>query len=41
MTHPELMIDIWSVGCVDFEVRKFHGYNIHEGSSYTFQDRLI
>lgn len=34
MTHLELMKDIWSVGYVDFEVRNFHGYSTHRGSSY-------
>jgi len=34
MTHLELMKDIWFVGYVDFEVRNFHGYSTHRGSSY-------
>lgn len=34
LTHLELMKDIWFVGYVDFEVRNFHGYSTHKGSSY-------
>ncbi|NHJ24872.1 MAG: MBL fold metallo-hydrolase [Candidatus Lokiarchaeota archaeon] len=34
MTHLELMKDVWYVGYVDFEVRNFHGYSTHKGSSY-------
>mgnify|MGYP006278760889 CR=1 FL=1 len=34
MTHLELMKDIYYVGYVDFEVRNFHGYSTHRGSSY-------
>ncbi|MFX1497834.1 MAG: FprA family A-type flavoprotein [Promethearchaeota archaeon] len=34
MTHLELMKDIFYVGYVDFEVRNFHGYSTHKGSSY-------
>ncbi len=34
MTHLELMKDIYFVGYVDFEVRNFHGYSTHKGSSY-------
>ncbi|MFW9936695.1 MAG: FprA family A-type flavoprotein [Candidatus Thorarchaeota archaeon] len=34
MTHLELMKDIWFVGYIDFEVRNFHGYSTHRGSSY-------
>ena len=30
----ELMKDIYFVGYVDFEVRNFHGYSTHRGSSY-------
>ena len=30
----ELMNDIYFVGYVDFEVRNFHGYSTHRGSSY-------
>ncbi|MFW9773369.1 MAG: FprA family A-type flavoprotein [Candidatus Thorarchaeota archaeon] len=34
MTHLELMKDIHFVGYADFEVRNFHGYSTHKGSSY-------
>jgi len=34
MTHLELMKDVWYVGYVDFEIRNFHGYSTHRGSSY-------
>lgn len=34
MTHLELMKDVYFVGYVDFEVRNFHGYSTHKGSSY-------
>jgi len=34
MTHLELMKDVYYVGYVDFEVRNFHGYSTHKGSSY-------
>jgi flavorubredoxin len=34
MTHLELMTDIWFVGYIDYEVRNFHGYSTHRGSSY-------
>lgn len=34
MTHLELMKDIYYVGYVDWEVRNFHGYSTHKGSSY-------
>jgi flavorubredoxin len=34
MTYLELMRDIWFVGYVDFEIRNFHGYSTHKGSSY-------
>jgi flavorubredoxin len=34
LTHLELMKDIWFVGYVDYEVRNFHGYSTHRGSSY-------
>ncbi|MFW9948686.1 MAG: FprA family A-type flavoprotein [Candidatus Thorarchaeota archaeon] len=34
MTHLELLKDVWFVGYVDFEVRNFHGYSTHKGSSY-------
>jgi anaerobic nitric oxide reductase flavorubredoxin len=34
MTHLELMKDVNYVGYVDFEVRNFHGYSTHKGSSY-------
>ncbi len=34
MTHLELMKDVFFVGYVDFEVRNFHGYSTHKGSSY-------
>jgi len=34
MTHLELLKDVWYVGYVDFEVRIFHGYSTHRGSSY-------
>jgi flavorubredoxin len=34
MTHLELMKDVYYVGYVDFEVRNFHGYSTHRGSSY-------
>jgi len=34
MTHLELLKDVWYVGYVDFEVRNFHGYSTHRGSSY-------
>ncbi|MFX0175554.1 MAG: FprA family A-type flavoprotein [Candidatus Hodarchaeota archaeon] len=34
MTHLELMKDVWFVGYIDFEVRNFHGYSTHRGSSY-------
>ncbi|MHA1987175.1 MAG: FprA family A-type flavoprotein [Promethearchaeota archaeon] len=30
----ELMKDVYSVGYVDWEVRNFHGYSTHRGSSY-------
>ncbi len=32
--HLELMKDVFYVGYVDFEVRNFHGYSTHRGSSY-------
>lgn len=34
MTHLELMKDIYYVGYIDWEVRNFHGYSTHRGSSY-------
>jgi len=34
MTHLELMKDVYYVGYVDFEVRNFHGYSTHRGTSY-------
>jgi len=34
MTHLELMKDVYYVGYVDFEMRNFHGYSTHRGSSY-------
>jgi len=34
MTHLELMKDIYYVGYIDWEVRSFHGYSTHRGSSY-------
>jgi anaerobic nitric oxide reductase flavorubredoxin len=34
MTHLDLMKDVYYVGYVDFEVRNFHGYSTHKGSSY-------
>jgi len=34
MTHLELMKDVYYVGYIDFEVRNFHGYSTHRGSSY-------
>lgn len=34
MTHTKLMKDIYFVGYVDWEVRNFHGYSTHRGSSY-------
>ena len=34
MTHLELMKDVNFVGYIDFEVRNFHGYSTHKGSSY-------
>ncbi|MFX0033091.1 MAG: FprA family A-type flavoprotein [Candidatus Hodarchaeota archaeon] len=34
MTHLELMKDVFFVGYIDFEVRNFHGYSTHKGSSY-------
>jgi flavorubredoxin len=34
MTHLELMKDVYFVGYIDFEVRNFHGYSTHKGSSY-------
>ena len=34
MTHLELMKDVWFVGYVDYEIRNFHGYSTHRGSSY-------
>jgi len=34
MTNLELLKDIFFVGFVDFEVRNFHGYSTHKGSSY-------
>ena len=30
----EIMKDVWYVGYVDWEVRNFHGYSTHKGSSY-------
>ncbi|MEJ2249545.1 MAG: flavodoxin domain-containing protein [Candidatus Lokiarchaeota archaeon] len=34
MTHLELLPNVYFVGYVDFEVRNFHGYSTHRGSSY-------
>lgn len=34
MTNTELMKDIYYVGYVDWEVRNFHGYSTHKGSTY-------
>lgn len=34
MIHTELMKDIYYTGYVDCEVRNFHGYSTHRGSSY-------
>ena len=34
MTRLELLKDVFFVGFVDFEVRNFHGYSTHKGSSY-------
>jgi len=34
MTHLELLPNIFHVGFVDWEVRNFHGYSTHRGSSY-------
>ena len=34
MTHLELLKDVYYVGYIDFEVRNFHGYSTHRGSSY-------
>ena len=30
----QIMKDVWYVGYVDWEVRNFHGYSTHKGSSY-------
>ena len=34
MVHMEILKDVSFVGYVDFEVRNFHGYSTHRGSSY-------
>jgi len=34
MTDLEIMKDVYYVGYVDWEVRNFHGYSTHRGSSY-------
>ncbi len=34
MTQLELLKDVYYVGYVDFEVRNFHGYSTHRGTSY-------
>lgn len=34
MSNLEILKDIYFVGYVDFEVRNFHGYSTHRGSSY-------
>jgi len=34
MVHTELLKDVFFVGYVDWEVRNFHGYSTHRGSSY-------
>ena len=34
MSNVELLKDVWYVGYVDFEVRNFHGYSTHRGTSY-------
>ncbi len=34
MVHTELLKDIFYVGYVDWEIRNFHGYSTHRGSSY-------
>lgn len=34
MVHTELLKDIFFVGYVDWEIRNFHGYSTHRGSSY-------
>ena len=34
MTHLELLKDVYYVGYIDFEMRNFHGYSTHRGSSY-------
>ncbi len=34
MTKSEIMKDVYYVGYVDWEVRNFHGYSTHKGSSY-------
>jgi flavorubredoxin len=34
VTHLELLSNIFHVGFVDWEVRNFHGYSTHRGSSY-------
>jgi flavorubredoxin len=34
MTAREILKDVYYVGYVDWEVRNFHGYSTHKGSSY-------
>jgi flavorubredoxin len=34
MNELEIMKDVFYVGYVDWEVRNFHGYSTHKGSSY-------
>jgi len=34
MNDLEIMKDVSYVGYVDWEVRNFHGYSTHKGSSY-------
>ncbi|MBD3342899.1 MAG: MBL fold metallo-hydrolase, partial [Candidatus Lokiarchaeota archaeon] len=34
MAHLEILPEVFFVGFVDFEVRNFHGYSTHKGSSY-------
>ena len=34
MSNIEILKDVFSIGYVDFEVRNFHGYSTHRGSSY-------
>ena len=34
MSSLELLKDVYYVGYVDWEVRNFHGYSTHKGSSY-------